>query len=178
MRRRKNELPAMLALTILLSGISEQPTWSYAAEQIEALEDLNDTISGNETQPDAGNMGEPGEFPASGEAGTNETGEKDTEPETGTGSGSGSETGDVSGPESEPETEDKSETRESESETASEVETESETEGSTENESEPETEASTEPESKPETEASSECYPAFYLIQKDFFFSQIKRGMA
>ena len=148
----------MLALTILLSGISEQSVHqSYVyAEQIEALEDLNDTISGNETQPDAGNMGEPGELPASGEAGTNETGEKDTEPETGTGSGSGSETGDVSWPESEPETEDKSETRESESETASEVETESETEGSTENESEPETEASTEPESKPETEASSE----------------------
>ena len=150
MRRRKNELPAMLALTILLSGISEQPTWSYAAEQIEAPEALD------ETQPDTENMGETEELPASGEAGTNETGEKDTEPETGTGSGSGSETGDVSWPESEPETEDKSETRESESETASEVETESETEGSTENESEPETEASTEPESKPETEASSE----------------------
>ena len=150
MRRRKNELPAMLALTILLSGISEQPTWSYAAEQIEAPEALD------ETQPDTENMGETEELPASGEAGTNETGEKDTEPETGTGSGSGSETGDVSGPESEPETEDKSETRESESETASEVETESETEGSTENESEPETEASTEPESEPDTEASTE----------------------
>ncbi|MFR2955637.1 MAG: NlpC/P60 family protein [Lachnospiraceae bacterium] len=150
MRRRKNGLPAMLALTILLSGISEQPTWSYAAEQIEAPEALD------ETQPDTENMGETEELPASGEAGTNETGEKDTEPETGTGSGSGSETGDVSGPESEPETEDKSETRESESETASEVETESETEGSTENESEPETEASTEPESEPDTEASTE----------------------
>ena len=140
----------MLALTILLSGISEQPTWSYAAEQIEAPEALD------ETQPDTENMGETGELPASGEAGTNETGEKDTEPETGTGSGSGSETVDVSGPESEPETEDKSETRESESETASEVETESETEGSTENESEPDTEASTEPESEPDTEASTE----------------------
>ena len=128
MSRRKKGLPAVLALTILLSGISEQPTWSYAAEQIEAPEALD------ETQPDTENMGETGELPASGEAGTNETGEKDTEPETGTGSGSGSETGDVSGPESEPETEDKSETRESESETASEVETESETEGSTENE--------------------------------------------
>ena len=60
----------MLALTILLSGISEQSAHqSYVyAEQIEALEDLNDTISGNETQPDAGNMGEPGELPASGEA--------------------------------------------------------------------------------------------------------------
>ena len=150
MSRRKKGLPAVLALTILLSGISEQPTWSYAAEQIEAPEALN------ETQPDTENMGETGELPASGEAGTNETGEKDTEPETGTGSGSGSETGDVSGPESEPETEDKSETRESESETASEVETESETEGSTENESEPDTEASTEPESEPDTEASTE----------------------
>ena len=150
MRRRKKGLPAVLALTILLSGISEQPTWSYAAEQIEAPEALD------ETQPDTENMGETGELPASGEAGTNETGEKDTEPETGTGSGSGSETGDVSGPESEPETEDKSETRESESETASEVETESETEGSTENESEPDTEASTEPESEPDTEASTE----------------------
>ena len=150
MSRRKKGLPAVLALTILLSGISEQPTWSYAAEQIEAPEALD------ETQPDTENMGETGELPASGEAGTNETGEKDTEPETGTGSGSGSETGDVSGPESEPETEDKSETRESESETASEVETESETEGSTENESEPDTEASTEPESEPDTEASTE----------------------
>ena len=150
MSRRKKGLPAVLALTILLSGISEQPTWSYAAEQIEAPEALD------ETQPDTENMGETGGLPASGEAGTNETGEKDTEPETGTGSGSGSETGDVSGPESEPETEDKSETRESESETASEVETESETEGSTENESEPDTEASTEPESEPDTEASTE----------------------
>ena len=150
MSRRKKGLPAVLALTILLSGISEQPTWSYAAEQIEAPEALD------ETRPDTENMGETGELPASGEAGTNETGEKDTEPETGTGSGSGSETGDVSGPESEPETEDKSETRESESETASEVETESETEGSTENESEPDTEASTEPESEPDTEASTE----------------------
>ena len=150
MSRRKKGLPAVLALTILLSGISEQPTWSYAAEQIEAPEALD------ETQPDTENMGETGELPASGEAGTNETGEKDTEPETGTGSGSGSETVDVSGPESEPETEDKSETRESESETASEVETESETEGSTENESEPDTEASTEPESEPDTEASTE----------------------
>lgn len=58
MRRRKNELPAMLALTILLSGISEQPAHqSYVyAEQIEAPEDLNRTSSGGETQPDAGNM--------------------------------------------------------------------------------------------------------------------------
>lgn len=154
----------MLALTILLSGISEQSVHqSYVyAEQIEAPEDLNRTSSGGETQPSAGNMDETDGAPAFGEAG--ETGMKDTEVETGTGSGSGSETGDVSGPESEPETEDKSETRESESETASEVETESETEGSTENESEPETEASsepeteasTEPESEPDTEASTE----------------------
>ena len=51
----------MLALTILLSGISEQSAHqSYVyAEQIEAPEDLNDAISsGGETQPDAGNMDE------------------------------------------------------------------------------------------------------------------------
>ena len=155
MRRRKNELPAMLALTILLSGISEQPAHqSYVyAEQIEAPEDLNRTSSGGETQPDAGNMDETDGAPAFGGAG--ETGMKDTEVETGTGSGSGSETGDVS----EPETETESETKESESETETEPETkenESETEAGSAAESEPETGASTEPESKPETEASSE----------------------
>ena len=155
MRRRKNELPAMLALTILLSGISEQPAHqSYVyAEQIEAPEDLNRTSSGGETQPDAGNMDETDGAPAFGEAG--ETGMKDTEVETGTGSGSGSETGDVS----ESETETESETKESESETETEPETkenESETEAGSAAESEPETGASTEPESKPETEASSE----------------------
>lgn len=155
MRRRKNGLPAMLALTILLSGISEQSVHqSYVyAEQIEAPEDLNRTSSGGETQPSAGNMDETDGAPAFGEAG--ETGMKDTEVETGTGSGSGSETGDVS----EPETETESETKESESETETEPETkenESETEAGSAAESEPETGASTEPESKPETEASSE----------------------
>ena len=155
MRRRKNGLPAMLALTILLSGISEQSVHqSYVyAEQIEAPEDLNRTSSGGETQPSAGNMDETDGAPAFGGAG--ETGMKDTEVETGTGSGSGSETGDVS----EPETETESETKESESETETEPETkenESETEAGSAAESEPETGASTEPESKPETEASSE----------------------
>ncbi len=155
MRRRKNGLPAMLALTILLSGISEQSVHqSYVyAEQIEAPEDLNRTSSGGETQPSAGNMDETDGAPAFGEAG--ETGMKDTEVETGTGSGSGSETGDVS----ESETETESETKESESETETEPETkenESETEAGSAAESEPETGASTEPESKPETEASSE----------------------
>ena len=155
MRRRKNGLPAMLALTILLSGISEQSVHqSYVyAEQIEAPEDLNRTSSGGETQPSAGNMDETDRAPAFGEAG--ETGMKDTEVETETGSGSGSETGDVS----EPETETESETKESESETETESETkenESETEAGSAAESEPETGASTEPESKPETEASSE----------------------
>ena len=155
MRRRKNGLPAMLALTNLLSGISEQSVHqSYVyAEQIEAPEDLNRTSSGGETQPSAGNMDETDGAPAFGEAG--ETGMKDTEVETGTGSGSGSETGDVS----EPETETESETKESESETETEPETkenESETEAGSAAESEPETGASTEPESKPETEASSE----------------------
>ena len=155
MRRRKNGLPAMLALTILLSGISEQSVHqSYVyAEQIETPEDLNRTSSRGETQPSAGNMDETDGAPAFGEAG--ETGMKDTEVETGTGSGSGSETGDVS----EPETETESETKESESETETEPETkenESETEAGSAAESEPETGASTEPESKPETEASSE----------------------
>ena len=145
----------MLALTILLSGISEQSVHqSYVyAEQIEAPEDLNRTSSGGETQPDVGNMDETDGAPAFGGAG--ETGMKDTEVETGTGSGSGSETGDVS----EPETETESETKESESETETEPETkenESETEAGSAAESEPETGASTEPESKPETEASSE----------------------
>ena len=93
MRRRKNGLPAMLALTILLSGISEQSVHqSYVyAEQIEAPEDLNRTSSGGETQPSAGNMDETDGAPAFGEAG--ETGMKDTEVETGTGSGSGSRPG-------------------------------------------------------------------------------------
>ena len=155
MRRRKNGLPAMLALTILLSGISEQSLHqSYVyAEQIEAPEDLNRTSSEGETQPSAGNMDETDGAPAFGGAG--ETGMKDTEVETGTGSGSGSETGDVS----EPETETESETKESESETETEPETkesESETEAGSIAESEPETEASTEPESKPETGASTE----------------------
>ena len=145
----------MLALTILLSGISEQSVHqSYVyAEQIEAPEDLNRTSSGSETQPDVGNMDETDGAPAFG--GVGETGMKDTEVETGTGSGSGSETGDVS----EPETETESETKESESETETEPETkenESETEAGSAAESEPETGASTEPESKPETEASSE----------------------
>ena len=105
MRRRKNGLPAMLALTILLSGISEQSVHqSYVyAEQIEAPEDLNRTSSGGETQPDVGNMDETDGAPAFGGAG--ETGMKDTEVETGTGSGSGSETGDVSEPETETESE-------------------------------------------------------------------------
>ena len=82
MRRRKNELPAMLALTILLSGISEQPAHqSYVyAEQIEAPEDLNRTSSGGETQPDAGNMDETDGAPAFGEA--RATGMKDTGAET------------------------------------------------------------------------------------------------
>mgnify|MGYP000370454530 CR=1 FL=1 len=118
MRRRKNGLPAMLALTILLSGISEQSVHqSYVyAEQIEAPEDLNRTSSGGETQPSAGiwmrqiehrHLERPGD------------GNEDTEVETETGSGSGSETGDVS----EPETETESETKESESETETESET-------------------------------------------------------
>ena len=72
----------MLALTILLSGISEQPAHqSYVyAEQIEAPEDLNRTSSGGETQPDAGNMDETDGAPAFGEA--RATGMKDTGAET------------------------------------------------------------------------------------------------
>ncbi len=108
MRRRKNGLPAMLALTILLSGISEQSVHqSYVyAEQIEAPEDLNRTSSGGETQPSAGNMDETDGATGIWRGRCQETGEKDTEAETGTGSGSGSETGDVSGRKARPETED------------------------------------------------------------------------
>ena len=139
----------MLALTILLSGISEQPAHqSYVyAEQIEAPEDLNRTSSGGETQPDAGNMDETDGAPAFGEA--RATGMKDTGAETET----ESET-----KESESETETEPETKESESETeaGSTAESEPETEASTEPESKPETEASTEPESEPDTEASTE----------------------
>ena len=127
MRRRKNGLPAMLALTILLSGISEQSAHqSYVyAEQIEALEDLN---RHNHLGMRHSRMLEiwvsQVELPASGEAGTNETGDKRYR------------TGDrnwirkrvrdrgcIVSRKARPETEDKSETRESESETASEVET-------------------------------------------------------
>ncbi len=156
MRRRKNELPAMLALTILLSGISEQPAHqSYVyAEQIEAPEDLNRTSSGGETQPDAGNMDETDGAPAFGEA--RATGMKDTGAETET----ESET-----KESESETETEPETKENESETeaGSAAESEPETGASTEPESKPETEASSEPEREPETEAASELESEFEL---------------
>ena len=146
----------MLALTILLSGISEQSVHqSYVyAEQIEAPEDLNRTSSGGETQPDAGNMDETDGAPAFGEA--RATGMKDTGEETET----ESET-----KESESETETEPETKENESETeaGSAAESEPETGASTEPESKPETEASSEPEREPETEAASELESEFEL---------------